>query len=327
MALPEHAPDGWLVERGIGEERAILYRKGRPVAARMRWPGGLEPGMVVEGLLVSKPKGQTRGRAGFPCGEEALVDRLPRDASEGAQMHFLVTRAAVGEKMRLKLAQVRPTEDAERPAPTLAENLPDATIVRSFPHDDWEEIRDQAVDGIVDFTGGSLQFATTPAMTVVDVDGQLEKRELALAAVEPLERAISLFGLGGIVAVDFPTLDTKADRRAVDDALEDALDGFPHERTAMNGFGLVQIVSRMERPSMLHLIQNDPAGAAARLALRRAESLEGPGPIVLTAHPTVLARITDDWLGELQRRTGKQVRMEPDAALALEAPHAQLVLK
>lgn len=323
--MPEGALDGWLVEQGIGEERAILYRANQPVAARMRWPGGLEPGAVVEGLLAAGPKGSTRGRAAFAGGEEALVDKLPRDANEGAQMHFLVTRAAVGEASRMKLAQVRPTGEAERPAPSLAESLPGAKVVRRFRHDDWEEIRDLAVEGFVTFTGGSLHFSPTPAMVVVDVDGHLVPRDLARAAVEPLARAIRLFGLGGIVGVDFPTLQAKADRKAVDTALEEALADFDHERTAMNGFGLVQIVSRVERPSMLHLVRHDPAGAAARVLLRRAEEVDGAGRIELTAHPAVVARLTDEWLNELHRRTGREVSTKADPALAIEAPHAQLV--
>ncbi len=315
----------WLIEEGIGEDRAILYRDEQPIAARLLWRDGLQPGAVVTGVLAAKPKGSTRGRAMFPGGEEALVDKLPRDASEGATMRFLVTRGAVGEANRLKLAQVRPTDEPERPAPSLAQSLPDARVVRRFPHDDWEEIRDLAVDGIVTFHGGSLHFSPTPAMVVVDVDGHLPARDLALAAVAPLARAINLFGLGGIIGVDFPTLQSKADRKAVDAALEEALADFDHERTAMNGFGFVQIVSRFERPSMLHLIRHDPAGAAARLLLRRANQLEGAGRIELIAHPRVAARLTEEWLDELRRRTGHEVTTKADPALAIEAPHAQLV--
>lgn len=318
--------DGWRVEQGIGEERALLYRNGRAVAARMRWPGGLEPGAVLDGVLVSKPRGSTRGRAQFASGEEALVDRLPRDASEGATMRFRIMRAAVGETNRLKLAQARPTEEPERPAPTLAESLPDAKVVRCFAHDDWEEARDLAVDGIVTFTGGSLHFSATPAMVLVDVDGHLPPRELALAATEPLARAIALFGLGGMIGIDFPTLAARADRKLVDEALETALADFDHERTAMNGFGFVQIVARFERPSMLHLLQHDPSGAAARLLLRRAESLGGGGGVIeLNAHPAVLDRLSEEWLAELQRRTGSELSMKPDPALAREGANAQLV--
>ena len=317
----------WLVEDGIGEERAILYRDDTPAAARLRWPGGLEPGAVLKGRLVAKPKGASRGRARFANGEEALVDRLPKDASEGATMRFAVTRAATGEANRVKPAHVRPTDAPVRLAPTLAESLTDARIVRAFPPGDWEHIHAMAAEGVVRFTSGSLHFAPTPAMTVVDVDGTLPARELALAAAEPLARGCRLFDLGGIVGVDFPTVQAKTDRKAVDSALEDAFAGFDHERTAMNGFGFVQIVSRMERPSLLHLHRLDPAGAAARLLLRRAEQLEGAGSIELAAHPLVLARLTEDWLADLRRRTARSVSARPDPALAIEAPHAQLVAR
>jgi len=324
--LVEISDSGWRVELGIGEERAIQYRGGEPIAARLRWPGGLEAGQVLTGVLTSRAIGSRRGRARFPGGEEALVENLTRDASEGAEMRFRVTRAIVEEASRVKLAQVRPTHDAECPAPSLLETLPDAREVRAFPSGDWDEIHAMGSEGIVTFPGGSLHFAPTPAMVMVDVDGHLPPRELALAAASVLARASALMGLGGMVGIDFPTLEAKADRKAVDAALEQSLADFDHERTAMNGFGFVQIVARFERPSLLHLVQRYRAGAAARLLLRRAEHLAGPeGQIELIAHPAVIANLTDHWRTELSRRTGKQLSIRSDPTLALAAPHAQLV--
>ena len=117
----------------------------------------------------------------------------------------------------------------------------------------------------------------------------------------------------------------KADRRAVDEELATALAGRPHERTAMNGFGFVQLVTRLERPSMLHRIVRDRPGASARALLRQAEHLDGPGALQLAAHPAVLQAITPGWHDELSRRTGRQVRLQPTPALALSAGHAQLI--
>jgi hypothetical protein len=64
---------------------------------------------------------------------------------------------------------------------------------------------------------------------------------------------------------------------------------------------------------------------AARYLLRQGERLEGAGAILLTCHPAVAARLHPEWLAELGRRSGREVRCETDATLAIEAPHAQLV--
>jgi hypothetical protein len=198
-------------------------------------------------------------------------------------------------------------------------------VVRRFPDGTWDELWAEAESGTVAFAGGVLQFAPTAAMTLVDIDGTLPPRELSLTAVQPVAAAIERFGLGGSIGIDFPTLPAREDRKAVDLALGEALAGWDHERTAMNGFGFVQLVARAQRPSLLHRIQFEPAAAGARLLLRRAEALDGAGALLLTASPRVLAAIAPDWLAELGRRTGQTVRLAPDQTLAVGAGHAQIV--
>jgi hypothetical protein len=315
----------WLVEQGIGEERALRYENGRAVTARLRWPGGLEAGLVAAAVLVERVAGSGRGRARFADGEEALVDRLPRDASEGATLRLEVTRTALRERGRGKLAQARPTTTAPRPAPSLVDSLAGAAMVRRFPDSAWDEVWSEAWDGAVAFTGGSLLFAPTPGMTVIDVDGALPPRALALAATRPIAESLERFSLGGSIGIDFPTLPAREDRKVVDAALGEALAGWDHERTAMNGFGFVQLVARQTGPSLLHRLAFDRAAAASRMLLRRAETLEGAGAILLTAHPAVIAAIAAEWLTELERRAGKPVRTASDGALALGAGHAQIV--
>ena len=293
------------------------------------WPGGLSTGLVEDATLTARRSGSRRGTALFDNGEVALVDRLPKDAAEGARIRLQVVRPALAEAGRAKHAQARPTDAPPRPATGLADVLTASghtvRTVRRFPDCDWDDLVAEAMDARVDFAGGTLHFACTPAMTVGDVDGVLPARELALAAAGALGEAMMRLDLRGNIGVDFPTLPAKDDRRAVDAALADALAHWPHERTAMNGFGFVQLIARLERPSLLQRAAYHRPALAARQLLRRAERLEGAGRIELAAHPAVLARLGEEWLAELQRRSGREVSTREDSALAIEAPHAQLV--
>jgi hypothetical protein len=321
----------WLVENGIGEHRAVLLDGDRIVAARVEWPGELAVGLVEDARLVARAAGSPRGTARFAGGEEALVDKLPPSAGEGATIRLEVTRPALGERGRRKLARARPSDAALRSAPTLAERLRaeghEAQVVREFPACDWPELLAEAFAGEIAFAGGALLFSPTPAMLLVDVDGTLAPRALAPAAVAPLAEALRRFDAGGSIGIDFPTLADKADRRAVDDALAAALAGWPHERTAMNGFGFVQLVARLERPSLLHRATFQRDGMASRALLRRAERLQGAGAALLSGHPALEAQLRPDWLEELGRRTGREVRWESRPDLAIEAPQAQLVAR
>lgn len=163
-------------------------------------------------------------------------------------------------------------------------------------------------------------------MAVIDVDGDGNPRELSRAAIPAIARALQWFDLGGNIGIDFPTIEAKADRKAIDEALAEALAGWPHERTAMNGFGFVQLVARLEGPSLLQRFAASRTGMCARMALRAAEMAAGSGRVMLLSiHPALKAKLKPEWLDELARRTGKELRIETDPGLALEASQAQIV--
>ena len=324
----------WLVERGIGETRALLIESGEVKAAKLAWPGELTAGEMPFATLFSKTAGARRGVARLDNGTEVLVDHLPPDATEGSRIGVKITRAPIAERGRLKRARARCFSVGHKPAEDATQTLDErgskdifllGDNVRRFDSGDWEEVWDAASSGSIAFAGGEILCSVTPAMTVIDIDGDMAPRELALAAVPAIAKALRWFEIGGNIGIDFPTLQTKADRTAVDAALEGALSGWRHERTAMNGFGFVQIVARLEGPSLLHRFATSRVGMCTRYALRVAERAEGPGVTLLTVHPALKAKLKPEWIEELGRRTGRETRIETDPGLALEAPSAQVV--
>ena len=299
----------WLVEQGIGEERAVRLEGSTIVAARLHWPGGLVAGQVEDARLTIRHAGTPRGIGLFSNGERAHVDKLPHNASEGATMRLAVTRSRGWEAGRRKLAQCRPSDLPLREAPGLAEQLEDegesVRAVRRFPPEvEWDELWSEADGQCVAFASGSLLPSPPPAMLLIDIDGEDAPDRLAASAVQPLARMFARMDIGGNIGIDFPTLAEKAHRKRIDAALADALADWPHERTAMNGFGFVQIVARLRRPSLLGLIVQDPAGAIARRLLRQAEHLDGPGITELHCTEWVAPTIQAHWMTELEKRTG-----------------------
>lgn len=322
--MPSPEPT-WLIEEGIGETRALLVEGERVLAAKVMWPGELAAGSRTSGRLTAKLKGTRRGVALLEGGTEALIDHLPPQVTEGQSLDLVITRAALAERGRLKRAQAR-VAGADAPSPAFG--WPEGRVVRRFPAGLWDEVWHVASAGSIAFPHGEILVSVTPAMTVIDIDGIGTPREVALAAVPAIAQALAWFDLGGNIGIDFPTLQTKEDRRAVDTALEQALAAFPHERTAMNGFGFVQIVARLTGASLLHRFATARLGMAARTALRRAELVADAGTgrvLQLTVHPALKAKLKEPWLDELARRTGREVRIACDPGLAIEAGHAQLV--
>lgn len=341
--LPE-----WVIEVGIGEDRAALIDGDTILAARVCWREAWRAGAVTPARLDHRHRGTRRGAVVLPDGTIAQIDALPAGMTDGTTLTVQITRAALAEQGRFKLAQCRPTDAAPRPAPALAKTLSGTmtetgatsghpvriagALDRSLDAAGWDDLHEQATSGVIDFAvsggnAGRLTVSPTPAMTLIDIDGPPPLLPLALGAVPAIAAMLARLDLGGSVGIDFPGLEARADRQAVDRALETALaqGGWRGERTGMNGFGLVQLVSRLERPSLLARLAFHPARAAAHALLRQAERVAEPGALLLIAHPAVLARIDAALEAELARRTGRAIRREARAGLALHAGFAQAI--
>jgi len=308
----------WLYEEGIGENRAILVEGGAIVEAAIEVPG-LRAGAIVPARLIT-----IAGAAMLDDGGEAVVSPLPSGLTEGAAFRAEVLREAIPERGRPKPPRVRATELPLRPGASLRERTGNPSPLACqgpdrFEEAGWSELLEQASGGEIGFEGGALRMSLTPAMTLFDVDGSLPPAALAEAGAAAAARAILRFGITGSIGIDLPTL--PRDRRQAAAAIVDAILPQPFERTAVNGFGLLQIVRRRERASLPELIQADPTGAAARALLRSAE--RHVGPVTLLAAPAVIARIGQDWLDALERRVGGSVGLRAVPGLAISAGHVE----
>ena len=296
----------WVIEEGIGETRAALVDGEEILEARVRREGVVAAGSVLDAKLVAVAPRVTV-EAG---GEQFLLPRGVSGVTEGARLAIEVTREALGGSEPWKRGLARRIDEEPGPATPLAEG-------RAGVIDGWDDLLDEARTGIVRFEGGELRIQPTAAMTVIDVDGWLIPAKLAQMAAWAAGRAVGRLDIGGSIGVDFPTLQGKDERRDVDDILEAYLPK-PFEKTAINGFGFAQIVRPRLRPSLLELAQ-DRAPFEARALLRRAG--RSIGPATLTAHPAVIAAISDEWRERLERQVGGRVTLSADPALAISAGH------
>ena len=312
----------WLYEAGLGEARAALVEDGIILEARLELDDGLpRVGAILPARLVEIIVRGREGRVTWDSGE-ALLTMLPEGITQGAALTIEIIREAIPEPGRAKLARAIPAEPGTAPAP--GADLLTRISATAFPvrrpraHETdhleaagWSEVLDEAMTGEIAFTGGALRMTPTPAMTLFDVDGQPPLEALAVAAAAAVGRAVLRHDVTGSIGIDFPTLEGKAARQAVAAAI-DAVLPLPFERTAMNGFGFLQIIRRRARASLPETLRTDPAGAEARALLRMIERTPPPAP----RHHSVSRRV-QAWLAarpaliaELARRTGVEPAFE-----------------
>ena len=315
------------VEHGIGETRAIVVADGALVEAHVdrddgRWRAGDVREVRLATILVPGLRGIVTA-----VGVEALISPLPPALTEGITFRVRVVREALAETGRRRLAKVVATTDPVAAGPNLVARLRDRGLALTtatadrFEQLGWSEVVEAARTGVVAFPGGSLVVSPTPAMTVIDVDGDLAPVPLALAAADTAAAAIVRFDLAGSIGIDFPTVADKAVRTELGARLDASLPP-PFERTAVNGFGFVQIVRPRRRASLVEAVRGEPVTTAALALLRTAER-DGFGRAVLVAgghvHDWLAAR--PELIAELARRRGGDVGLRRDPALPISGAY------
>ncbi len=328
------AMDEWLYEEGIGESRAALVRNGDILEALIeREGGGARAGAVLSGRLARTIIPRRRGIARLDDGEEVLIEPIPPRIAEGAAIRIEILREALAEQgldgIRMKRAtgRVVPAGTDLRPGPTLrqrieASGLP-ARLCRAHEPDaledaGWSALCEEAATGAVNREDASLRLFPTPAMLLIDVDGVAPPAQLGPKGAKLAAQAIRRMGVTGSIGIDLPTMNNK-DERLIAAAQIDKYLPQPFERTAVNGFGFVQIIRRRERPSLIELLRGDPLMARAMAALREGERADGgAGPLTLRVAPEVgaLIRRHPEWLQRLERTRGGAVVIAAEGAAA-----------
>ena len=309
----------WLIERGIGETRYARLADGEIIEARLLVDGVMPAGTALRVRLkqAGAPAVAEVGRA------EYLLPNGAPGLAEGMVLTIEVTREAIPGPEPWKRPLAKVTEGEWRSA-----KLPEGELI-AFPSPEnrlelagWSDLIDEARSGVVRFEDGELRVSATPAMTLIDVDGRTSPFDLAQAGARAAVRTILRHGIGGSIGIDLPTIAGKSERKAVDDAI-DALLPKPFERTAMNGFGFVQIV-RPRRHASLFELALDRAAFEARALLRRA-AFEPAGPKRVVAHPAVIAVLDarPEWLDKLALQVGGAVGLRADPALPMSGGYAE----
>ena len=322
--------NGWLYEAGIGESRALLVENDELAQIRIeRSDGRARAGAVVDAKFTRQWVAGRSGIVTLPDGQEALLQPLPKGLTEGSMVRVVIVRSAMTERGgQAKRAKAQPAdadsglcEGPDLLAEIHASGLPVKQVhaheADYFGQHGWHEAVEQAESGRIDFEGGSLLVSLTPAMTLFDVDGPLASFELAKRAAKEVALALVRFDISGNIGVDFPTLQAKAERAAVTAIFDDHMTA-NCERTAINGFGFMQIVGRKVRPSVPEILQANRSVNAALKLLRQAERDRGTGAMRLEVHPAVANKLQPSMLEELARRTGRPVSVEPRGDIPID---------
>ena len=239
-------------------------------------------------------------------GQELLLRSKGSDP-EGTRVTFEVTREAIAEPGRIK-----PTEIALRDSGVLPSSQKDAlwdarltSFVQPVISASIAEGFDIALSGQSQLGSVIISFQRTKAGLVFDVDGIGSAFDINQVAATEVARLLRLYQVGAMVMIDFVSMEAKAQRTQIAEIFDTASssDARPFERTAINGYGMMQVVRARPRPSVLdHLFGTRIAALSdetqAYWLLREVAQSSGFGARTVTARPDVATLLeSQKWAG------------------------------
>jgi ribonuclease G len=307
-----------------GEARALLFENGNPVELHIQRSGQVTLGSVCEGRILTKAAAHDYVR--LTGGQEIIVSPKS-NLAEGALIRAEIVREQMCEPGEVKLAVARPCDadlidTADQWQATLGARA-DRVVDYDAAFDDHFDL---ALAGRSNVGGVTLWFERTKAGLVFDVDGQGDPLAINRVAAVEVARLLRLFQVGGAAMIDFVGMDSKAARLDVAAAFDAAsaadLRGF--ERTAINGYGLMQVIRAHPRPSLLDTLfgirRVSPSDETmAFMLLREASRSSGAGVRRCVTTPALAALLAQsDWqplIAQASRAAGAPLEIVADASV------------
>jgi len=322
-----------ILERGIGETRALIRLGRKPVEVHIRRDSqAARPfeGDMFAGRITRIDKNMMAAFVDLGAGESGLLrfataPNAPR-LCEGDGVEVRIKRTQEPGKAAL-LEFVGKTKVRE-PGKIKALSLQDVLQAR-WPGLVFEKGRVDLVEPLCESevalpSGGFVYIDHTRAGTMIDVDsGTAPKFKTAMEAAKEVSRQIRLRGIGGLILTDFPNLRAKKQRADVWQTFADGFNTDPDtdKIAPFSRFGTIEMSRTRHGPSIAQIYAQNPAETLALLGLRRLlQEVQGQGGarwVLQLPKPGFdwLEQNVIDWRGQLEGRIGARFRIIKGATL------------
>ena len=295
-----------------------IYRDDAPGERRA---AVVENGNIVE-IHIQRDASWALGESGVgridrktPSGTYVVADdgstlllRSKINQPDGARISFEVTREAIAEPGRHKPPEIL-LRDSPHGDPLIGKdalwNARVASLGQSAVIAFIADGFDVAIAGQSHVGDVTISFQRTKAGLVFDIDGIGDAFAINRIAATEIARLLRLYQIGAMVLIDFVSMESKAQRTQIAEAFDAAslADARPFERTAINGYGMMQVGRARARPAVLDPLVGTRIAALsdetqAYWLLRAVAQSTGFGTRTVTAQPEVATLLqSEQWAG------------------------------